>query len=228
MLTIPEELLLLALNDDKGTVVFSAGSSLNYGLAGAALAELTIEERIGLEDKKVVVIDETPTGNKVNDAVLQQVIEARKPKSVKRWVQSMNYRMGQWRKDMLRDLVDKGVLEEKEQKILWVFSRNTYPTERDVPEQQIRQRVHASIFGDQKPDARTAMLLSLIKACNLINEVFSTREKKEAKKRIDQISKNNDYGDAVKVSIDAMQTAVIAACAAAAASSGGNGGGGGA
>ncbi|WP_077329529.1 GOLPH3/VPS74 family protein [Virgibacillus siamensis] len=227
MLTIAEELLLLALKDDKGTVVFSASSTLNYGLAGAILAELTLQERLELRDKKVEAISHGPTGDAVTDSVLQKVSESKRPKSVKRWVENLSFRMGHWRKEMLAGLVQKGILEEQEQKILWVFTRNTYPTKEVAVENQIRKRVYASLFGDEQPNARTAMLLSLIKACSLVNEVFPVKDQKEAKKKIDSIIKNNEYGKAVKASIDAMQTAVIAACAAAAASSAGSSGGGG-
>ncbi len=39
-LNLAEELLLLALNEEKGTVVFAASTALPYGLAGALLIEL--------------------------------------------------------------------------------------------------------------------------------------------------------------------------------------------
>ncbi|WP_174612741.1 GOLPH3/VPS74 family protein [Virgibacillus ihumii] len=212
MFTIAEELLLLAMDDEKGTVIFSASDSLNYGLAGAILAELTILERIELNDKKVVVINEEKTGVTFLDSVLTEIKQSDKSKKVDDWINRINSKMGQLRQDMIQLLVEKGILKEEEKKILWIFNQSTYPTDQKIPEQEIRNRVHASLFGDKKPNARTAMLLSLIKSCNLVDEVFSKAEKKEATKRMDNIIKNHDYGKAVKASIEEMQTAVIVAC----------------
>ncbi|ASN04805.1 GOLPH3/VPS74 family protein [Virgibacillus necropolis] len=212
MFTIAEELLLLAMDDEKGTVVFSASESLNYGLAGAVLAELTILERIELDDKKVVVINEEETGVMFLDSVLTEIKQSNKSRKVDDWVNRINYKMGQMRNDMIQLLVEKGVLKEEEKKILWFFNQNTYPANQEIPEQEIRNRVHASLFGDEKPNARTAMLLSLIKSCNLVDEVFSKDKKKEATRLMDKIIKNHDYGKAVNASIDEMQTAVIVAC----------------
>lgn len=212
MFTIAEELLLLAMDDEKGTVVFSASDYLNYGLAGAILAELTILERIELNDKKVVVINEEETGVTFLDSVLGEIKQSNKSKKVDDWINRINSKMGQMRKDMIQLLVEKGVLKEEEKKVLWIFNQSTYPTDKEIPEQEIRNRVHASLFGDEKPNVRSAMLLSLIKSCNLVDEVFSKDEKKEATKRMDEIIKNHDYGKAVKASIEEMQTAVIVAC----------------
>ncbi|ASK64099.1 hypothetical protein CFK37_19035 [Virgibacillus phasianinus] len=212
MFTIAEELLLLAMDDEKGTVVFSASDSLHYGLAGAILAELTILERIELNDNKVTVINEEKTGVTFLDRVLIEIKQSDKSKKVDNWINRISGEMGQMREDMIQLLVEKGVLKEEEKKVLWIFHQSTYPTDKEIPEQEIRNRVHASLFGDEKPNARTAILLSLIKSCNLVDEIFSKDERKEATKRLDRISKNNDYGKAVKTSIEEMQTAVIVAC----------------
>ncbi len=41
-LTLAEELLLLALDDAKGTVPMSASQTLGYGLAGATIMDLSL------------------------------------------------------------------------------------------------------------------------------------------------------------------------------------------
>lgn len=61
MFTIAEALILLGTDDDKGTAVSSASSSLNYGLVGSILSELTMMGRIELKEGKVVIADDTLT-----------------------------------------------------------------------------------------------------------------------------------------------------------------------
>src|SRR5699024_12538746 len=124
-----EELLLLAMDDEKGTVVFSASDYLNYGLAGAILAELTILERIELNDKKVVVINEEETGVTFLDSVLGEIKQSNKSKKVDDGDNRIKSKKGQMRKDMIQLLVEKGVLKEEEKKVLWIFNQSTYPTE---------------------------------------------------------------------------------------------------
>jgi golgi phosphoprotein 3 len=146
MFTIAEELLLLAMDDDKGTFVCSASDSLNYGLAGAILVELTILERIELDHKKVVVINEEETGVTLLDSVLTEIKRSNKSKKIADWINLINSKMGQMRKDVIQLLVEKGVLKEEEKKVLWIFNQSTYPTNQEIPEKEIRNRVHASLF----------------------------------------------------------------------------------
>lgn len=43
---LAEELMLLALNDEKGYVLFAASSALPYGLMGAVLMELVLQGKL--------------------------------------------------------------------------------------------------------------------------------------------------------------------------------------
>jgi hypothetical protein len=68
---IADELLLLAYDDD-GTAV--AGSpALDYALAGAVLADLALDGRIDLVDRRVSVTDATPLGDPVLDVALARI-----------------------------------------------------------------------------------------------------------------------------------------------------------
>ena len=65
------------------------------------------------------------------------------------------------------------------------------------------------------PDPKIAMLLSLIKACDLVNEVFGKENKKEANKRLDDIVENNEYGKLVSKSIEDIEAAILIAATTA-------------
>jgi len=216
MLTIAEELLLLALDDEKGNIVFSAANSLGYGLAGAILSELTLEERITLEGKKVVITNDAPLEDKVLNRIASQIKDSAKSRSPRSWIERLN--KTELRKELLQRLVEKGILQEKEEKVLGIFTRRRYPESQGAPEHSIRTRIQECLDGSREPDARTTMLLGLIKACNLVGEIVPKKEKRVVEKQIEQMMKNNPYSKAVKASVDAMQAAIIAACVAASAS----------
>ena len=73
MLTLPQELYLLALHEEKGRVPAALSTSLHYGLGGAILAELILQGRVGLDDnRKAVVVNNSMFGE---DDLLNEGLE---------------------------------------------------------------------------------------------------------------------------------------------------------
>jgi len=66
-LTLPEELVLLAYDDEKG---HTWNSSLDTGLGGAVMLDLSLRGRVEVREKDLVVVDPAPTGEPVLDAAL--------------------------------------------------------------------------------------------------------------------------------------------------------------
>lgn len=179
-----------------------------------------MKERLALKDKKVTVIDDTPTEDELLDRALRKITGDSKIRSPKSWIERLNKR--ETKQDILQRLVQKGILFEKEEKVLWVFTRHKYPTEQEAPEQQVRRRILECLDQNRTPDQKTAILLSLLKACDLIREIVPRERKKEVEKQIEALTKDNSYGKAVKATVDAMQAAIIACVAASAAASAAN------
>jgi hypothetical protein len=69
MLSLAEELLLIAFDDDRG-VVLTCDAILDYGLVGAVLSDLILQDRLRIEQGKVVVAQKTATGDDILDASL--------------------------------------------------------------------------------------------------------------------------------------------------------------
>ena len=64
MLTLYEELQLLAIHEDKGIIVRSAVEPLKPGLAGAMLAELAFANKIcTVANHRLKLEDSTPTND---------------------------------------------------------------------------------------------------------------------------------------------------------------------
>lgn len=211
MLTIAEELILLGTDDDKGTTVADTGSKLNYGLVGAILAELTIQEKIKLEEDKVVVIDDSPTGISYFNSVISEINDEKRPREVKYWIEKLSGRKDEINEPIYLSLVQKGILREEAKTYFLVFNQAVYPTIDEEPEENIRQKVNRVIFDNESVDTRTAMLLSLIYTCHLVTDVFGKENSKKAEKRINEMMDKNEYGDAVKSSIENMEAAILAA-----------------
>ena len=100
-----------------------------------------------------------------------------------------------------------------------MFNYNRYPTQNFVPEYDIRNSIRNIILYDQQPTEKETTLISLVKACDLVNEIFSREERKIAKKKIKVVTEEDEVGKAVSsivVEITAAVTAAIVASSAAA------------
>ena len=123
-----EELLLLSIHDDKGTVVSQVAETLRYGLAGAMLADLALAGRISLADgKRVVVVDPAPTGDDLLDEALQVIQTADRSKKISYWINTLSNSPRKLIKRLAEKLVAQGILRDEEKRYLWVIPYAAYP-----------------------------------------------------------------------------------------------------
>lgn len=209
MFTIAEALILLGTDDEKGTAVSSA--SLNYGLAGSILSELAMTGHIELKDGKVVVADDTLTDVSYFNTVLDEIKEDHKERTVEHWINHFSGNTKAINDPVYLSLVDKGILKEEDKTYFFFFNTNVYPTVDARPEQEIRKHVNDVVFNNAEANAEIAMLLSLIKTCDLTEEVFGKERKKSAEKKLIELIEDNEYGKAVSQTVKDMETAILMA-----------------
>ncbi len=211
-LLLHEEILLLALRDDKGT--FSSGMYL-YSVAGAMVSELLLQERIVANNDRqqtVAIIDETPTGDELLDELLQQMVTAEKHKGLKDWVFQAG-KIKQLPHRVAGQLCKLGVLKEDEKKILWVFTQRIYPELDGTWEDAIRDRMAGVMFNKKTlPDERTAVLIALASHAGLLKPNFVPEELRQHQERVKQLA-NGDLlaAEATQSAIQAVQTAMMVA-----------------
>ncbi len=120
-LPLQEEILLLALDDNKGTT--PVASMFAYAMGGAILSELILNKALAVrmdKDHKITVLDLAPTGDPVLDECLTLVRDQRNLK-----------------KPTARQLVIKGILTEGEDKVLGLFKRKVYLEKDGGPEAEL-------------------------------------------------------------------------------------------
>jgi len=208
MLKLSEELLLLALRDKKGTLVSSASMALPYGLAGAALMELALRGRLRLKEGKFVADNPTPTGDDILDEALARIRASKKEHKPKHWVSKLSG-IKKMKDRLLQRLVDQGILRREEHRILRLIPSKRYPTVYSGPEMELRERIRDVVLKEKQPDERTVIIISLLHACKLVNEVFEKGERREAKRRIKQIIKGEAVGKAVSDTVAGIQAAIF-------------------
>ena len=210
-LNLAEELLLLALNDEKGTVLMAASMGLPYGLAGALLIELVEAGLLRIEGKELIAAAGGSARDELLDGILGTIRSSKRTRDLKHWVGRLGRSGGKIKKDLLARLVQKGVLREEERRLLWIFPSPRYPEIDPRPEYGVRGRVRSGILGVVPPEDRTAALISLVHACDLIGVLFDKGERRDAKRRAKEITASQPIGSAVARTVEAVKVAVIAA-----------------
>jgi len=211
MLSFAEELILLSLDDRKGTFLPMSLMSFESALAGSILMELALSNKIDTDLEHLILIDDTPTGDPIYDDILQMIKEHPDDKNALYWVKEIRNRYSNLREVLTQRLVDKGFLEEKKRKILGLFPQNRYPVLNDSEEISIRQRIRQIVLSDEIPEPKDIVIISLIKSCGLTDQIFSSKEIKQASERIYQISKMDLIGQSVSKAINELQAMINSA-----------------
>ena len=97
--SLPEELLLLALHDEKGSVIPAAAPVLNGALVGAVLMELGLQGRLREDADGGLQVDMTPTGDPILDEAVQRVGDSDRPRTASYWVGRLARRIPRQRLD---------------------------------------------------------------------------------------------------------------------------------
>ncbi len=214
-LFLHEEILLLALRDEEGTIA-SGGTMYQYAIGAAILAELLLSKRIEVEQsgkrKLVNLINQSPLGEPLIDECLEKVISAKRRAVLQTWV-SRFAGVKNLKHRVARQLCRRGILRADEDKVLLIFTRKIYPEVNPGPERELIERLRYAIFTDAGDiDPRTVVLLSLANSTGLLKVVFDKKKLKSRKARIKQIVNGEITGKAATEAIQAMQAAFMVAC----------------
>jgi hypothetical protein len=209
------DLLLLALDDERGTVLSEAGIGLDYGLAGAIVMELALRGCLRLDGERVAA-----TGTATDDPLLDdalRAIAATPGKTLSHWVRDLPRGMDGLRQRLLDRLVAQGTLERREQRVLLLFHRNVYP-ERDARvEHDIRARIDGVLLHGQSPDAQTACLIHLAAACRVTDAIYPRDQHNTIRARMTELNDAGAAGaNAVADMVARAETAAVAAATMAA------------
>ena len=138
-LFLHEEILLLALKDEEGTIA-SGGTMYQYAIGAALLAELLLSKRIEVEQtgkKKLVnLVSTNPLGEPLIDECLEKVANAKRRAVLQTWVsrfssiKNLKHRVAQ-------QLCRCGILRADEDKVLLLFTRKIYPEINPGPEREL-------------------------------------------------------------------------------------------
>jgi len=215
-LTLPEEIMLLTLEDETGKVEcvsFWAGYvGYKHAVAGAVLAELALQDRIEITGEgkalKVGLLDATPIGSDFVDACLAEIAGEEKTQSAEHWVGKLASQKDM-RGRIASQLADKGILDLESDSAWIFFTKEVYPTIDPAPERALRERIRSAVMSDEaNVDARTCALLAIGEKTGFNAMLFTKDERKDRQGRIESLIAGDPAGDAVAAKIASIQVMV--------------------
>ena len=171
---IAEDLLLLLLDDEEGRAELRVRPAMDYALAGALLAELSLAGVIDLADPKgrfkageVTVAD----ANAVTDPILRDAVATISEKG--RSAQSIIFKLTKGLRDrLLERLSAAGMVERHKDRFLLVFERTRWPAVDASHEAEVREAIEAALFDGATPDGRTGVLIALLNEGKQTHRLF--------------------------------------------------------
>ena len=191
-LSLAEGLMLIALDDEEGRLLAAAEHSIDSGLVGILILELSLIKRISFEGDKIIIKDTTGTGNKVLDGILKAIGGG--GKSVADTVKEITPQFETIQDDIIELLVQRGILKVESTKLLWIPVSERMDNANYAFEQEIRDTLRAIVSKGQRPTPAIAILMSMISNCKILEEVFQEKD---------------ELIDAVKVAKDITKSSAI-------------------
>jgi hypothetical protein len=212
-LILAEELLLLFLDDEKGSDSASWGG--DPGLAGAVLLDLTRLHALEEEDGKLVAVPGAQLDHPLLAAAHAAIAADDKRRDAKGWVGRLPKELKPLRERVAERLVAQGVLSEERRKLLGLFPTTRFPEADPTAEAELRERLRAVLVTERQPTPQDAMLVALLRPYDLVKRMVPKDRRKDAKRRADEIAEGGDAAKAVDDTLKGIQAAVMASTTAA-------------
>ncbi len=173
MLTVSEELLLLLLDDESGRRAGVTPKMLAFAFSGAALMDLSLENRIATDSDHLKLIDATPLDDDLLDPILADIASEEGTRSTGYWLDRMAHR-GDWiRKLAHKRLVDQGILESGRRlagETGAVSDKSACPHLEGSPaNEDVQLRLFRVLLTDEMPSSRDTATISLATVCGVLD-----------------------------------------------------------
>jgi Golgi phosphoprotein 3 len=210
-LNIAEQLLLLGLEDRKGTLSWRASAWFDYGLAGACLAELYRVGAIAVgKDGETIVVEGQPEPKSpVLCAVLAKLKET-PGVSPRAWAATLPNSL-ELVHDLAEELVRKNVLERHEGRVLFLFHRTTYPMCDATPEKDLTDAIRAAFRTNDEVPGRLASLIAIANAAAVLPPLDESVDEETRARRLAAFAQASPVASAAVDAIaEAMKAVSIA------------------
>ncbi len=203
-LTLPEEVLLLVLEEEGGFLDLP-DHALEHALAGAALLELSHRGRVDGDLSTVQVLDASAMGDEVLDPALQALGSLTPPHETSPSLRALVAAAPAMRRAALERLVAHGILGEKNGLVSWLGGKRRYPVVDGAEQQEVRARILDLLRSDRIPGPRDVAIVALADACAVFDALLDMDEMLDLRDRIAEVARLDLFALAIRDALRAVQ-----------------------
>ncbi|MCY4087325.1 MAG: cytochrome P450 [Actinomycetia bacterium] len=191
-LTLPDELLLLLLDNDTGYFRQIPGWTLNCTVVGAVLGELSLISRIDTDMDSLVVLDETRTGDPVLDDILREIADEPGRRNAQYWIERLAPD-AETIVDMTLDHLVAAQILQYHDGDFWTLSptagqrAGASGSAEGVGPEFVTTRISNVIFNEKIPYPRDVIIIALANTCDVLRFIFPIEE--ELEERVEALCK---------------------------------------
>ncbi len=210
LLTIPEELFLLTVNESTGRRAFLKSRKFDVLLSAAILMDLSLHGRIDSDLESIIPVRPDPTGHVLLDEALVQIIRQREIQKISWWLLKLAEQSRRYREMLVKGLLQKGLVRMEKEHVFLGFKSHTYPipaSDKEIP--VIKSRIRKLVFSEDLPDFRDVVIISVAWYGGLMDLVFSPEEIQQRGERMEQLARMDLIGQAVSSSMQKITQSII-------------------
>jgi hypothetical protein len=208
-LTLPEEILLLMLDDATGQMVDGADHVADLALAAAVLMDLALRGRIDSDQEHLFLADPAPTGDAVLDEALGRIAAVTAPHTSREWIEALSAEAPVMRERLFERLAYLGILRPEGLVFTWEGGGRSLGKDRGEEEREVKARLIETLLGDDIPDARDALLIGLADATGLLRLTMPPAFLDAAGERIATVARLEEMNRALNRAVRAARAGML-------------------
>jgi golgi phosphoprotein 3 len=214
-----EKFLLITHHPEKGRFIVS-GIQMEYGIIGALLLDMTLENKIVLEKDMLILNKNWKSDNQVLSEISSLISKSDRPRTIKHWLSIFARRSNKYKWLVLTELVNKKTISIENKKIMGIIPyRKSYLTETYTRSNLIQQLKNNILFHKDLSNEAVA-ILGMIEACKIHKIITSEKDElRRLKAELKQVTKDSPIASMVDQTIRQVQAAILAAMVASMAAS---------
>ncbi len=155
-LTLVDSLFFLAHDEFTGKPALRR-TGLGIGMAGSALCDLLLADRITVERKRIHPVSRQGIGNGTADQVFSRILAERDTHTVREWVDHLR---GDLTETVAKNLLAAGVVRHETERVL-MRKIDRYPPRDLLLSTAARSRARGAVLGTARPDPHSVCLALL-------------------------------------------------------------------
>ncbi|MEV6913075.1 GPP34 family phosphoprotein [Amycolatopsis sp. NPDC051071] len=155
-LTLVDSLFFLAHDEFTGKPALRR-TGLGIGMAGSALCDLLLAERITVERKRIRPLSRRRIGHPVLDRVFSEILAEREWHTAREWVTHLRQDVGETVAD---NLLTAGVINRETDRVL-MRKNHRYPPRDLLLSTAARSKARAAVLGTERPEPHSICLALL-------------------------------------------------------------------